>query len=511
MSSKVQQLKDAIDVPSTFRYLQRKLHLEGFRYRRMCTEGDDFDTLLKAKTSGKERLEANNEAFHLGKMDPRLKDEIPQQGNVIQQNNLEFKVEGICHNETQDQASGREPTRTKAIQMLQLESQPRGFLDSKSSCHEHLNSSLEIRELANTETVQKRTSESKPRGFLHSIPSCHEYSDSVSELGNPKNSITAQQKVLELKNEGFFEIKTSRNENSELPPDFRKSKSGAQLESNKSCEYRDPFSPFGTDTGDTKILQKERLESKVKGFLDSKDSCDKSSQFSSEVRRPQLTKTTPLQPKDLEFKAKSIHCNQGLPHGKQDSFSDVPKPHLLSTIQQKDFNPKSFHSSKKCSHENQEPSFALDKSPHAETVQPKTLESKADGVHCSNSSSNKNSKHYSGRKTPRNVKARKKKKMEFKSQGFHYSKLPCHGDMEVKQEPQMKKPAQQKKSTAVHKEVCKLPSWRDDEIVRAKLFQRRTAVCDKIEKELRNQYGMSLRNLRKCLVVDEVLKEVNLL
>ena len=500
MSSKMQLLKDAIDVHSTFRYLQRKFHLQSFHYRRMCTDGEDFDTLLEAKTAGKERLEANNEVFHLGEMEP-------QQENIIQQNNLELKVKGFRNNETQDQASGREPAYTKTVEMLQLESKSRGFLASNSSCHEHSNSSLEIRELANTETVQKGTLEFKSKGFL----SCQEYSNSVSEL-----TIPAKQQVSELRNEGFFEIKLSRTEHPELSPEFRKSKSSAQLQSKNSCEDRDPLAQVRSESGKTQILQKKRSESKLEDFLHSKSSCDENSNFSSEFRRRQLGETKPVQPKDLmEFKTKSIHIHRtnDSSSGNQDSISDVLQPRHLKTIQQKglEFNLKSFHSSKTSCHENKDSSLALGKSPHAETVQPKNLQSKANDVHCSKTSSNEHSKLNSERKTPKNVKARKKQKMESKSQGFHYSKISCHGEKEVKKESQMKKPVQQKKSIPVHQVVCKVPSWQDDEKVRAKLTQRRTAVCDKIEKELLNQYGMSLRKLRKCIVVEEILKEVNLL
>lgn len=515
MSSKVHLLKGAIDVHSTLRYLQRKLNLEGFRYRRKSGGDDDFDPLLEVKTPGKEKLEVNNDFFHL---DPCLEVETPLHGNTIQQNNLEFKVKGLRHDElpceeNQDQASGREPTHTATVQKVQLESKPKGFLDSKSSCHEDSNSSLEIRKLANTKTVQQEPLESKPRGFLDSKRSRHDCQNSVSELGNPGNSTTPQQKVSELKKEGFFEIKNSRAENPYLSQEFRKSKSDA-LESKESSEDRNPFSQFRTEPGDSKTLQKERLESKLEGFLDSKSSCDENSEFSSEVRKPQLTKSKLVQPKDLEFKPKSIHCTKGPSHGNQDAFSDVQKPQHLKSIQPKDLElkPKSFQSSKNSCQENQDPFLPLSKSSRAETVQPKNMEFKAEGVHCSNSSSQENSNYSSGRKTPRRVRrARKKKKIEFKSQGFHYSKLPCHDDMEVKKEPQMKKPVQKKNLNPNHREVCRVPSWQGNEAVIAKLSQRRSAVCDKIEKELLNQYGISLRNLRKYMVVEEILKEVNLL
>lgn len=477
MSSKVQLLKDAIDVHSTLRYFQRKLNLEGFRYRRMCTEGDEFDALLGAKTAGKEKLEVNNEIF---------------------------------------QAFGGEPDHTKTVQMLELESKPEGFLKSRSSCLENVNSSLEVRELSNRETVWKGPLESKPRGFLDSKLSRHEYSNSVSELQNPGISITAQQKVSELKKDNFFEITISRicTENLELSPELRKSKSHAQLESDKSCEDRDPFSQFRTEPGDTKTLRKERLETKVASFLDSKSSCDENSEFSSEVRRPQVTKTKPVQRKDLQIKPESIYCIKDSSLGNQDSLSDVSKPEDLKTNQPKDLElkSKSFQDSKATCHESQDPFMPLVKSPLAETVQPNILEFKGDGAHCSNCSSHVDSKYSSEGMVRRNArKVRKKKKKEFKSRGFQYSELPSNGDMEVKNEPEIKKPVQTKKSTPVHREICKVPSWRDDERVRAKLSQRRFAVCDKIEKELLNQYGNSLRNLRKYMVIDVILREVNLL
>ena len=154
----------------------------------------------------------------------------------------------------------------------------------------------------------------------------------------------------------------------------------------------------------------------------------------------------------------------------------------------------------------------MGKSPLGGSVQANILEFKADGGHCSDSSSQEDSQYSSGRKVPRNArKARRKKNMEFKSRGFHYSELSCNEGMEVKKKPEMKKPVQTKKLAPVHLQVCKVPSWQDDEIVRAKLSQRRSAVCDKIEKELLNQYGNSLRNLRKYMVIDEILKEANLL
>ena len=511
MSSKVQVVKDAIAVHSTLRYLQRKFNLDGSRYRRMCTEDDDFNPLLEAKTAEEEKLEVNNETFHLYKIDPLLKDEIPQQGNVIQHNNLEFKVKGFRQDETQDQASGGEQTKTKTVQMLHLESKPKGFLDGKSSCHEHVNSSKEIREIATKETVRKGQLESEPRGFLDSNPSCHEYSNSVSELEHPGTSITTQQRVSQLKNEGFFEIKISRTENQELSPEFRKS--SAELESvKKSCEDQNPFSQFRTETVDTKTLQNERLETKVVGLLDNKGSCDKNSAFSSEVRRPRLTKTKAVQPKHLQFKPENIPRIKDPSSRKQDSFSDIPKLHDLKTIQSKDLElkPKRLQDSKKSYHENQDPLLPLGESPLAEKVQTNILEFKADCVHCSDSSSHEDSKYSSGRNVPRNArKARKKKTMEFKSRGFHYSELPCNEGMEVKKKPEMKKVEQTKQS--VHLQVCKVPSWQDDETVRAKLAQRRSAVCDKIEKEVLNQYGISLRNMRKYLVIDEILKEANLL
>lgn len=63
----------------------------------------------------------------------------------------------------------------------------------------------------------------------------------------------------------------------------------------------------------------------------------------------------------------------------------------------------------------------------------------------------------------------------------------------------------------VHRSLCYMPSWQEDQKARDKLVQRRTAVCDNIERQLMNDHGISLRKLRKCMVVENVLKEVSLL
>lgn len=62
-----------------------------------------------------------------------------------------------------------------------------------------------------------------------------------------------------------------------------------------------------------------------------------------------------------------------------------------------------------------------------------------------------------------------------------------------------------------HTKLCQTPSWRDDEKARLKFSQRRTAVCDNIERQLVNDNGVSLRKLRKYMVVENVLREVSLL
>ena len=63
----------------------------------------------------------------------------------------------------------------------------------------------------------------------------------------------------------------------------------------------------------------------------------------------------------------------------------------------------------------------------------------------------------------------------------------------------------------LHRKLCQTPSWRDDEKARQKFGQRRTAVCDNIERQLVNDNGVSLRNLRKYMVVEYALQEVSLL
>lgn len=63
----------------------------------------------------------------------------------------------------------------------------------------------------------------------------------------------------------------------------------------------------------------------------------------------------------------------------------------------------------------------------------------------------------------------------------------------------------------VHRSLCYTPSWQEDQKARDKFVQRRTAVCDNIERQLMNDHGISLRKLRKCMVVENVLKEVSLL
>lgn len=604
MISKVQLLKSAIDCHSAVRYLQRKFNLDGFRYRQICGDDNEFDPLLETKTPEKEKLDVNNEFFHFSdisgdqKVDSRVKVKIPRQGSTVQQNTLEeFHHRKRPCKENQNYTSEvLNPTHTKTVQKVQLEAKPKGFheskspchensnasleerqlantkaaqkeqlepkpadcLDSKSSCHENSNSSLEDRQLANTEPIHKEQLPSKSKGFLDGNGTCHA-TNSVSEVGKSAHSMTAQQKILELKSEGFLEIKISRaekldptsevsktrhsksvqQENLELKPEgFLRGKSPSENHIS-FLEVRKP--------ADTKTFPKKQLESKLEGVdFDSKSCRDENSDSSLEVRKPRHTKK--FHREDVELKPESFHCTKGPCQGSQDPFSEVRKPEDIKTVQSKDldFKPKScFHYVKSPSHgtpepssevrkpqpmktvqpndlkfssksiqsnkrhyghESKNPSLAVSKPLRAETVQQESLELKTEGVQCSNSSIQKHLNHSSGGKRPRYANAVYKKK-----QGFRYRQLPCDVDMEVKKDPQQKKPVQNKNLTPVHQEVCRVPSWKGNEMAIAKLSQRRTAVCDNIERELTNQSGISLRKMRKYLVVTEILKEVNLL
>ena len=85
---------------------------------------------------------------------------------------------------------------------------------------------------------------------------------------------------------------------------------------------------------------------------------------------------------------------------------------------------------------------------------------------------------------------------------------------QVQQVREIQKPVRRGKTSVgnnVHRPVCYVPSWKDDQKAMDKFVQRRTAVCDNIERQLMNDHGISLRKLRKCIVVENVLKEVSLL
>ena len=74
-----------------------------------------------------------------------------------------------------------------------------------------------------------------------------------------------------------------------------------------------------------------------------------------------------------------------------------------------------------------------------------------------------------------------------------------------------KKRDQQSALEIAHRPLCQMPSWNDNRKAKEKLGVRRSAVCDNIERQLLNNKGISLRKLRKFLVVDNILHEVNLL
>ena len=89
----------------------------------------------------------------------------------------------------------------------------------------------------------------------------------------------------------------------------------------------------------------------------------------------------------------------------------------------------------------------------------------------------------------------------------------------VQQEKPVCKPAQQGRTAQqeslttvqTHRPLCQMPSWQHNQRATEKLVLRRTAVCDNIERQLMNDHGISLRKLRKFIVVEHVLHEVNLL
>ena len=113
---------------------------------------------------------------------------------------------------------------------------------------------------------------------------------------------------------------------------------------------------------------------------------------------------------------------------------------------------------------------------------------------------------------------------KLKSVCFNYSKLSCDENsdpvLEAKKPAQqvkkVRKPAQQatavqQPAQQVHPPLYRTPSWEDNQRAIAKFVQRRTAVCDNIERQLTNDNGVSLRKLRKYMVVESVLHDVNLL
>lgn len=128
---------------------------------------------------------------------------------------------------------------------------------------------------------------------------------------------------------------------------------------------------------------------------------------------------------------------------------------------------------------------------------------------------------------PQHRKRTKSKDLKLKSVCFNYSKLPCDENSDpvvgakkpAQQVEKAQKPAQQTTTVQqpayqvqqVHRPLCKTPSWEDNQRAIEKFVQRRTAVCDNIERQLTNDNGVSLRKLRKFMVVENVLHEVNLL
>ena len=96
------------------------------------------------------------------------------------------------------------------------------------------------------------------------------------------------------------------------------------------------------------------------------------------------------------------------------------------------------------------------------------------------------------------------------SYNIHTMNNILYDNHEVKKKPRSMKSAQ-KEGQSAKPPLERVPSWRGSKVAKERLSQRRSAVCDNIEKQLRDQYGISLRNLRKGLVIDEVLREYDLI
>ena len=625
MISKLQLVKSAIDCHSAVRYVQRKLNLEGSRYRQLCSDEDESDSLLETKTPERKKMEANNKNFHFSdisrdetdeKVHSRMKVEIPQQANTVQQNNLEgLQCRELLCEENQDPFSGvLKPSHNITVQRLQLESKPNGFLESKSSRHENSNSSLEIRKLAHTKAVQKdqlnnkpkefieidfsdhknsnssledrqlantkevykeqlntkatglleskRSSHensnpfledrqldntkavhkeqllAKPEGFLDGRSTPNENSNSVLEPRQSAHLMTAQQRILEMKSEGFIEIKISGAKKRDLSLEVTKTPRSKAFQQ-EDLEFRPEVFLRRTSysEGDIPSLEVRKLtdtKASEKKQLDSKTSCDENSNSYSEFRTPRLTKIVQLKPS--EFKSESFHGTNGAPNrnqktssevinpqhmktkgtcsGARDPFPEVKHPQHTKTVQSNnfEFKPKSVQSSKRSCKESQEPSSKVSKPLRTETIRQQDLELKTEVVRPSKRSTQIKSNNLSvGKKL-----GHARTVIHKMNQGFRYKQLSCHKEIEVKKAPRQQKSVQKQTTsslqvTTVHREVCRVPSWQNNEKATEKLTQRRTAVCDNIERQLMNQSGISLRKLRKYLVVEEILKEVNLL
>lgn len=466
---------------------------------------------------------------------PSLEDRQLANTKEVYKEQLNTKVTGLLESKRPSQKNSnpfledRQLANTKLVYKEQLNTTATGLLKSKSPSHKNANPFLEDRQLDNKKPVHKEQLQAKPEDFLDGRRTRHENSNSVLEPRQSGHSMKAQQRILELKSEGFLEIKISGAVKPDFSVEVRKtprSKAVQQEDLKSSPEVflrRRSYSE-----GDIPSLEVRKLAD-TKAF-ENKQLDSKTSQF----RKPGVTKD--VQPKHLEFKAESFHGTNDARHGNQktssnvrnpqhmktketyfgarDPTSEVKNPQHTKTVQSNnlELKPKSFQSSKKNCQESQKPSSSVRKPLRTDTVRQQDLPLKTEVVRPSKSSTHIKSNHLSARKKlrhPRTV-------IHKMNQGFRYNQLSCDEDIEVKKEPRQQKTVQKRntnslQTTTVHREVCRVPSWQNNEKATEKLTQRRTAVCDNIERQLMNQSGISLRTLRKYLVVGEILKEVNLL
>ena len=356
----------------------------------------------------------------------------------------------------------------------------------------------EFEPLLDITTLQQETLKSNEAFHYSKIQYCEENVDSFNEvkLSRQENTVRVKQNNFELNIKGPDSSKVSLGENQDPNSEDRQT-AHAKVEPLKILEvktegfqYSERFCHEKPDTSSeiakpqsSKTVQQENLRVKAGGFIYSKSSCRESSDFSH-------TKT--IQAKKLVFKSEILHSSKSsCEENEHSSSGPVKKPTDTNTAQRRDVE------------------FKLD---DGKPIQEKIARQKDVGdIHSSKSSSRDSSNN-----SPREKKARNTKRVQerqFKPQGFRYSKLSedNNDDHGVKKQPRKKKTAQKESSTLASPAVNRDPGWQDNNFARERLSQRRTAVCDNIEKQLRDQYGTSLRNMRKYLVMEEALRETNLI